>query len=141
MAGEAIAHRGRMDGAFDVGRFFVVVTGEAKTRGSCSDELDAGDVFIDAHFVASQTTHRHGGVNVLAFGFIVMTLGALGSVSIFIEGNGMQGGGSCSGASGHERDAGEGDPKIECQLVAGDFWIFCAYIDVMREKSHSTSDG
>ncbi len=136
MAGEAIAHCGRMDRALDVGRLFVVVAGEAKTSGRCSDEFDAGDVFIDSHLVASQTTHRHGGVNVLAFGFIVMTLGALGSVSILIEGNGMQRRGSCSGTRGHERDADEGYPKVVCQLVAGGFWIDCADIDIMREKSH-----
>jgi hypothetical protein len=80
-------------------------------------------------------------VNVLAFGFIVVTLSALCGVSIFVEGNGMQSRGSCSGASGEERAAGNYKPKVERQPFAGEFWGICADIDVMREKSHSTSNG
>src|ERR1039457_3076953 len=70
---EAITNGWRMNGALQVGSVFVGVAGEAERVWRRSDELDASDVFGHPHFVATRATDRNGGMDCLAFGFVLMT--------------------------------------------------------------------
>lgn len=81
---DAVAYGGRMHGAFQRGRIFVGVAGDAQRLRSRSDELYASDVFVDPHFMAAQTARRDGGVDKLAFRLILVALEALGCIDVFI---------------------------------------------------------
>ena len=60
---EAIAHRRRMDRAFEVGGVLVGVAGEAKRVRGGGDQLHAGDIFVHPDFVAACATGRDGRVH------------------------------------------------------------------------------
>jgi hypothetical protein len=60
---------------------------QAQANGSRGDELDAGDVFIDANLMAGETAHGHGGVDGLALGLFRMALGTFGSINVLVQWN------------------------------------------------------
>jgi hypothetical protein len=80
-----------MNRSFQGFSVLVVVTGEANGRWAGSDELYAGDVFVDANLVAARATHRDCGVNELTFGFVFVALDTFGRVGVLIQGNWMDG--------------------------------------------------
>lgn len=86
---EAIAHRGRVNRTFNIGRFFVGVAGQAESHGSGGDELDVSDVAIDANFVATGAAHSHSGVHGFALGFVLVAGDAGGRIGFGIKRNRM----------------------------------------------------
>jgi len=104
MAGEAVADRGRMNGAFDVRGGLVGMAGEAERGRRGGDELDAGYILIDADLMATETAGGHGGMHGLALGFVFVAFKALGGVGLGVERNRMDRGG---GAHGSERKQGD----------------------------------
>ena len=92
MAGQAVTDRGRMNFAFDLRRVFIGVAGQAEFVGSGRDQLDVGDVAIDADFVAGHAAHRHRRMYKLSLGFIFVAGEAGGGVGLGVERNRMLGG-------------------------------------------------
>ena len=66
----------------------------AKRGWGGGDELDAGDVFVDADLMAACAAGGHGGMNGFAFVLAFVALEALGGVGVLVEGDGMHGGAS-----------------------------------------------
>lgn len=99
----AVANRGRMDFAFDVGGVVIGVAGEAERLRGCCNELDARDVFGYTNLMTTGTAHRDRRVDVLSFGFVLVTLRALRRVGILIQRYGMD-------ASKQQTRAGEKSP-------------------------------
>lgn len=86
---DAIAHRWRMHGPFQGARVFFRVATEAERLRRGSDELDARDVLVHAHFVAAQTSRRYRRMHRFTLGFVFMTLEALGGIDILVERDGV----------------------------------------------------
>ena len=82
---DAVADRGRIGRASDLGGVVIGVAGQAERLRRCGNELDARDVLGYADFMATRTAGRDRRVEVLSFGFILVTLCALGRVSILIQ--------------------------------------------------------
>jgi len=89
VAGQAIANSWRVDASLDLRGILVVVTGEAELVRSRGDELYAGGVLVDPDFMATQTSHRNGRVDGLAFSLVLVTLEAFGRVRFRVQGDGM----------------------------------------------------
>jgi hypothetical protein len=119
MAGEAIARRWRMDGALDVRGLLVGMAIQAKAGRRSGDELDARYIFIDPDFMAGKTSHGHGGVNGLAFGFFSMALEAFGSIGVLVQGHGMN---HSAGPRGEKDEESGADPKHLAQAT-GTAWV------------------
>ncbi len=85
MALEAVANGGLVHDAVDLGGILVIVTVETKCCDRRCDQLDAGDVLIDADFMATRASSGHGRVHTFPFCFISMTFQALRSVRILVE--------------------------------------------------------
>lgn len=93
---DAVAHCRRMHCPFQRGGIFLGVATQAHRLRSRCNQLDASDVFIDAHFVATQTSRGDRGVNRLAFRLILMALETLRRIDILVERHRM-----LFGPSGH----------------------------------------
>ena len=83
-----VAHRRGMNFPFDVGSLFVGVTTQTKTGRSGGGELDAGDVFVNANFVAGLAAHLNRRMHRLALGFVLMTFKTLGVSTLNCSGTG-----------------------------------------------------
>ena len=110
VAREAVANRGRMHRPLDVSRFLVRMAGDAKRSRRGGDQLDAGNVFIDPDLMAAQAAGGHGGMNGLAFRFVVVALQALGGIGVLVQRNRMNHGG---GAHREQGDEGDENPRPE----------------------------
>src|SRR5579872_1980642 len=75
---QAVTLRWRMNRALELGGILVGVTSHAERIGSGGDQLDPGDIFIDANFVATGAAHLDCGVDGLALGLVLMTSKARG---------------------------------------------------------------
>jgi len=64
----------------------LIVAAQAERLGGSGDQLDPGDVAIDADFVAAQAAGRDGGVNCFPFAFVFVALQALGRIHVVFEG-------------------------------------------------------
>ena len=89
MALQAIANGGAMNGSFNLCGVLVGVAGEAEPDGRSGNQLDAGDVLVDANFVADIASQRNRRVDELPFGLALMAGGTLGWVSVLVKGNGV----------------------------------------------------
>jgi len=82
---DAVAHRRRMNRTLDAGEIFVGMAGDTQRLRGRSDQLDAGDVFVDANLVAACASHRDCGMDELPLSLVRVTLSAFGRVGILIE--------------------------------------------------------
>ena len=85
MALDAIADGRRMNCPLEGGRVHVGMTRDAQRLGGCRGELNAGDVFVNPDFVTARTTHRNGGVNEFALGFVLVTLDTGCRIGVWFE--------------------------------------------------------
>ena len=91
MALDAIANRGRMNGSLQGFSVLVAVARETNCRRAGGDQLYAGNIFVDANFVAARAAHRDGRVHELAFGLVFVALDAFGRVGVLIQWDWMDG--------------------------------------------------
>ena len=121
----------------DAGSFLIVMTGEAERRRRSGDQLDARDVFVYADLMAAQTARGHGGVNGLAFGFVLVALQAFCRIGVLVQRNGMNCGAGARGKQSEKTDAnheGSNDP-FACGL-SGRF----RKPNAMRKQDHSDTE-
>src|ERR1019366_2718637 len=135
---DAVAYGRRMYGPFQRRHVFVGVAGDAECQRSRSDELYAGDIFVDPDFMAAQTAHRNGGMDGLAFRLVFVALEALGAIGLRIERNGVNGGG---GARNQQRDQRKENQDINTKSAAAVICGRLAEPDAMGEQSHTASEG
>jgi hypothetical protein len=64
---DAVSNRRAVNFALYVGGFLVCVAGEAQAVSCSSDQLYAGNIFINADFMTTRTTRCNGRMNYLAF--------------------------------------------------------------------------
>jgi len=107
---DAVAYRWRMNCAFDRGRVFVTVTGQAESLRRRSGQLDASDVFVDANLVARSAAHLDCGMDRLALGLVLMTLEACLRVGIRLKRNWMHSS-EAKGPAPHQED------QDKCKLL------------------------
>ena len=100
---ETVANRRGMHRSLDVCGFFICMAGNAKRGWGCGDELDAGDVFVDADLMTACATGGHGGMNGFAFVLAFVALEALGGGGVLVEGDGMYG---CASSRRQQREHG-----------------------------------
>lgn len=77
VAVEAIANRRSMHRSLNVGGLLVCMAGNAQAGWSGGDQLDAGDIFVDADLMATQTSRAHGGMHRFALAGVLVALKAL----------------------------------------------------------------
>jgi len=69
----------------DLRGVFVTVTGQAQFVRDCGDQLHPRNIFVDPNFVTTGASHRNGGMNRLALGFVCVALEALSGVYVLIQ--------------------------------------------------------
>lgn len=139
MACKTIANRRRMNSSLYVARLLVSVACETKRVRSGGDELDAGDVFVDAHFVATHAAHCHSGVDGFAFPFLCMAFKALGGVCVFVERDRMNLG-FCARSEKHKQGSKD-DERERASWAMPKMGKRLAACDEMRERAHTASNG
>lgn len=78
--------RGRgVDLPLDLTGILVGVTLQTEAEWRGGRQLNAGDFFVATHFVATEAPGRHRRMHRLTLGFVLVTLGALGRVSILVQ--------------------------------------------------------
>jgi hypothetical protein len=86
--------------------------------------------------MAGRAAHGHGGMNILALGFVIMALKAFGGVRVLVQRNRMNRGIGAGYHQGHQSHADEElETKPETALGVGRF----ADPNAMREHSHTAS--
>jgi hypothetical protein len=135
---DAVANGRGMDGAFQRRRVFIGVAGDAQLLRSRRDELYAGDVLIDAHFMAAHTAHGDGGVDELALGLLLVAFQTLGRVDVFVQGNRVNGG---SGSRKEQRDQSKQDQNENSKRAIAMTRELFMKPHAMRELSQSASGG
>lgn len=73
---QAVADRGRMHHALDAGSVHVRMTGDAQGLRRVGGQLDPRDSLNGTDLMTTCASHRHGGVNELAFRFVLVALDA-----------------------------------------------------------------
>jgi hypothetical protein len=85
VARQAISNRRGMNVPFDLRGVFIAVAGEAYFVGCGRDQLYMCDIPVDPNFVAAQASHRDGGMNRFALGFVFVAGKADCGVGLWIE--------------------------------------------------------
>lgn len=106
MTFDAIADCRRMNGSLQVGSILIAMATEAERLRGCGGERDPGDISVDAYLVTACAAHRNGRVDMLAFGFVLVTLGTFRSIRILVQRYGMD-------AGEYNLRADENDPPHE----------------------------
>ena len=86
---DAVAHRRRMHCPFEGRGVFLRVASQAEGLRSRSDQLDAGHIFIDPNFVATQAARRDRRMYCFALRLILMAFETLRRINILVERNRM----------------------------------------------------
>ncbi len=132
---DAVANRWRMDGPFQRCSILIGVARDAERLGRRRDQFHAGDVFIGSDLMACEASHGDGGVDELAFRFILVALEALRRVDVLIEGNRVNRSGGTRTRQHHHAE--------ENQYTNTEAAFFCDLLaepDAMGEQSHVASE-
>jgi hypothetical protein len=65
------------------------VTGQTKSSRRGGNQFDAGNIFIDSNFMATQAAHGHRAMDMRPFALVFMALQALGGIGFRVQRNGM----------------------------------------------------